>query len=223
MGNKGSNASSKAKEGGLSCPPLTEKGGLESPPSSRFLDPNEPVDIHEHRLPHWQQGAVSYFVTWRLADSLPQAKLSQWQQDKDIWIRFHPEPWTDEVEEEYHQRFSDQIDEWLDAGEGSCVLRDPTLSRIVAGALHHFDRERYDIEAFVVMPNHVHTLFQLRDEHRLEDTLQSWKGFTAREINKRVGQRGTLWQEITGIASLETSGIGGNASSTFDRTPCARN
>src|SRR4029079_17772470 len=32
-----------------------------------FLDPYSDIDIHEHHLPHWQQGDVFYFVTYRLA------------------------------------------------------------------------------------------------------------------------------------------------------------
>jgi type I restriction enzyme R subunit len=111
------------------------------------------------------------------------------------WQRLHPEPWDEETEEEYHRQFSNRIDQWLDAGEGSCVLRDHALAQIVAGAFHHFDGKRYDIVAFVVMPNHVHVLFRLRASHRLEEVIKSWKGFTAREINKRLGKQGSLWQE----------------------------
>ena len=92
-------------------------------------------------------------------------------------------------------RFSDRIDQWLDAGEGSCILRDPALARIVAEAFHFFDDKRYELVAFIVMPNHVHVLFRLRAPHRLEEVLKSWKGFTSREINKRIGSRGKLWQE----------------------------
>jgi len=138
---------------------------------------------------------VVYFVTWHLADSLPQAKLAELEHEKEAWLGSHPEPWTADTEEEYHRQFSDRINQWLDAGEGACVLRDPGSSQIVAGALKHFTGERYELEGFVVMPNHVHVLFQLLGTHRLEQVIQSWKGFTSRKINERLGQRGTLWQE----------------------------
>jgi len=45
------------------------------------------------------------------------------------------------------------------------------------------------------MPNHVHILFRLLEVYRLESVVQSWKGFTAREINKRLGRRGKLWED----------------------------
>jgi hypothetical protein len=44
------------------------------------------------------------------------------------------------------------------------------------------------------MPNHVHVLFRPDVGRRLEDIVQSWKGFSAREINRRLNLTGTLWQ-----------------------------
>ena len=45
------------------------------------------------------------------------------------------------------------------------------------------------------MPNHVHVLFRPLGKHVLAEILKSWKGFTAREINKRIGKKGSLWQD----------------------------
>jgi type I restriction enzyme R subunit len=182
-----------SKERGYFNPP-SQSGGQECPPSDQFLDPFAPIQQHTHRVPHWQQGSVYYFVTWRLADSLPRDKLDRWNEDRTAWIRSHPEPWDAETEIDYHAQFSRAIDEWLDAGEGSCVLRDATLSRLVADALLHFDGVRYVMDAFVIMPNHVHVLFRLLAPYRLESVVKSWKGFTAREVNQCLGRRGRLWQ-----------------------------
>jgi len=177
-------------------PPTSRSVGV--PPTSThspYLDPTTPIQAHRSgRLPHWQQQAKLYFVTWRLADSLPSEKLDSWQQQRDAWLAVHPEPWSPETEEEYHREFSSKIDEWLDAGEGSCILQNPALSKIVADALRHFDGERYLMECFVVMPNHVHALFRLAPGIPLSDVLQSWKSFTAKEINKHTGSSGTVWQ-----------------------------
>ncbi|MEN8133072.1 MAG: HsdR family type I site-specific deoxyribonuclease, partial [Pseudomonadota bacterium] len=180
-------------EGGHSCPPLSNEQGLENPRS--YVDPYGEIDIYRNRLPHWQQGSALLFVTWRLADSLPKAKLDQWLDEKSHWLVHHPEPWDEKTEADYHERFSRQIDEWLDQGSGSCVLKDPGVSKIVADALHHFDGERYKLVSFVVMPNHIHVLFRPLGDHALADIVKSWKGFTAREINKRLGKTGALWQE----------------------------
>ena len=183
----------KLPEGGFSNPPHKIYGGLENPPS--FFDAHGEIDKREHRLPHWQQGEAWVFVTWRLGDSLPKAKLDQWKEERAIWLLHHPEPWNEKTEAEYHDRFSSQVDEWLDQGSGSCVLKDPASAKMVADALRHFDGERYEIASFVVMPNHAHVLFRPLGKHTLPEILKSWKGFTAREINKRIGKKGALWQD----------------------------
>ena len=160
-----------------------------------FLNLYAPIRQHTHRLPHWQQGAVYYFVTWRLADSLPKEKMACWSEEENLWLQSHPQPWSSETESEYDERFSHTIDDCLDAGEGSCLLADSRLARSVANALLHYDQERYIMDSFVVMPNHVHVLFRLIAPHSLESVLKSWKGFTAREINRHLQKHGRLWQE----------------------------
>jgi type I restriction enzyme R subunit len=183
----------KLTEGGHSCPPTSGKRGLENPHS--FFNPHGEVDVTQNHLPHWQQGEAWVFVTWRLGDSLPKAKLNPWKHEREAWVTHHPEPWDEKTENEYHERFSWQIDEWLDQGSGSCVLKDPANARIVADALRHFDGERYELDSFVVMPNHVHVLFRPLGVHALPEIVKTWKGFTAREINKRIGNTGELWQD----------------------------
>jgi type I restriction enzyme R subunit len=50
----------------------------------------------------------------------------------------------------------------LDDCHGECLLRDPMNARIVADGLLHFDGKRYDLDTFIIMPNHVHLLVQFR-------------------------------------------------------------
>jgi REP-associated tyrosine transposase len=59
--------------------------------------------------------AAVYFITFRLADAIPAHLRSQWENEREIWLRLHPEPWSVEVESEYHKRFSGTIERWLDA------------------------------------------------------------------------------------------------------------
>jgi len=166
------------------------------PTSSPYLNPEGEIAKHTtHELPHWQQEGKLIFATWRLADSLPAGKLEQWREERAAWLAAHPEPWDPATEDEYHERFSKSIDAWLDAGSGECILRDPACSKRVAEALRHFDGERYALESFVVMPNHVHVLFRLAPDHKLEDVIHSWKSFTAKELNKLCGSSGEVWQK----------------------------
>ena len=94
-----------------------------------------------------------------------------------------------------HSAVEDAIQNFLDAGHGSCVLRDDVCRQIVEDALWHFAGERYHLYAYVVMPNHVHVLFQPTEGWTLSGTVASWKKFTARQINDVLGREGMLWQK----------------------------
>lgn len=160
----------------------------------KFLNPLVEIEKHTSVLPHWQQEESTFFVTFRMADSIPQSKLAPLEAAREAWLRLHPKPWSPEKELEYHKLFTRQIEEWLDQGAGECLLRDPRLASVVGGALEHFVGERYSRYAWVVMPNHVHALFSLLGDHKLEDVVQNWKSFSAHEINHRLQRKGSLWQ-----------------------------
>jgi putative transposase len=51
-----------------------------------FFDPDAFLVIHRGKLLHWRQQGVTYFVTFHLADSLPQAKLAQMKTKKIVEI-----------------------------------------------------------------------------------------------------------------------------------------
>jgi type I restriction enzyme R subunit len=159
-----------------------------------FLDPSKPIDRHRVNLPHWQQGEAWLFVTWRLADSLPVAVVKKLDERRKLWEGAHPKPWGVEELKEHNRLFTLAFEELLDDAHGSCALRDPALCKLVADAILHFHGERYMIDSFVVMPNHVHVLFHPTGEHKLEDIVGSWKRFSARGINKVLEKEGTLWQ-----------------------------
>ncbi|WAC21335.1 hypothetical protein OVA24_08045 [Luteolibacter sp. SL250] len=72
----------------------------------RFLSGEAPIDKTRRHLPHWQQDGKTYFVTFRLADSLPSSPLNQWTADRARWIAEHPQPWSPETEAEYHRLLS---------------------------------------------------------------------------------------------------------------------
>ena len=160
----------------------------------RFFNPYAEVRQTENVLPHWQQEGAAYFITFRLADSIPASLRRQWEEERAAWLRYHPEPWDAETEHEYQTRFSGQIERWLDAGYGSCILRRAECARIVDGAIRYFDGERFALISSVIMPNHVHALLIQNPEHPLENLLRSLKTFSARQINQLLGSVGTLWQ-----------------------------
>jgi REP element-mobilizing transposase RayT len=149
-----------------------------------YFDPNERVAFLTGTLPHWRQDGATYFVTFRLADSLPQERLEQWRKEREEWAAAHLEPHDAAARQDYYERFPQRLQQWLDAGTGSCVLALPEVKELVENALRHFDGQRYRLDEFVVAPNHVHALVSPLGEHQLSDILHSWKSFTAHEILK---------------------------------------
>jgi len=161
----------------------------------RGFDSRRDVEITERNLPHWKQRGVTYALTFRLADSLPQSLIKQWQEEREAWLKHHPKPWDEKTKHEYDERFPERRDRWLDEGHGSCLLRDRRTAEIVAKAIRHFDGERYVVDSFVVMPNHVHVLVQPKAQHDLSEILHSWKSFSAREINHALKRKGSVWMD----------------------------
>ncbi|BAM00452.1 MAG: hypothetical protein KatS3mg049_0358 [Caldilinea sp.] len=83
----------------------------------------------------------------------------------------------------------------MEAGHGSCLLRDPALAQIVEDALLHFDGLRYRLHEWAVMPNHVHVLVTPLHGYSLSSIVHSWKSYTAKAINRVRGSSGPVWQE----------------------------
>lgn len=156
----------------------------------QYFDPNEPIANLLGNLPHWRQEGVTYFVTFRLADSMPQEKLQQWEEEREAWLKEHPEPHDEETRKEYYRLFPERFHNWLDVGYGECLLARPEIKEIVENALRHFEDERYRLDEYVIMPNHVHALVIPLTENTLSEILQSWKSYTAHEINNRLERNG---------------------------------
>lgn len=148
-------------------------GRLGTGPSTEGPDAHLPVWWDCGYLPHVESPHLLQHVTFRLADSLPRAVVEQMvaalkeippMERKPEWVR--------------------RVQGYLDAGYGSCILRDPAAGELVQNALLHFHGERYDLHAWCVMPNHVHVLFQVHEGWTMSRCVWSWKSFTGRLINQ---------------------------------------
>jgi putative transposase len=165
---------------------------LPPPPGFQGLDPYKPVTVYYRFLPHWRQDGATYFVTYRQDDSLPQTKLRELQDLKNDWERRNPPPRSQEKMEEWSRLAAGRIEAWLDGGMGTCRLRDRRAAALVIEAMHHFDGERYELDCYVIMPNHAHLLVRplVPAAFPLEKILQSWKLYTSRRINALFGTSG---------------------------------
>ncbi len=163
-----------------------------------LLDDQDLVDVHARNLPHWRQDGKLYFVTWRQADSIPKEARERLREEREAFIAAHGDPAVEALSpvlmRRYHALFSERVQQWLDAGNGTCVLRKPEARAIVRTALHHFNGIRYQLGSFAIAGNHVHVLVAPVPGIALSSILHSWKSFTANAINKALGRRGTVWQ-----------------------------
>jgi|GEM_PF-464963 len=149
------------------------------------------------RLPHWEKENGIYFVTFRLADSLPKNVLNSLKIERNEVLKILEKTEGDlspTEKRKIDKLFSNKIEKYLDAGYGSCVLNNDEIAAIVSDSLNYFDKERYDIYSWCVMPNHVHVVFRTLQNNKLEDILHSWKSFTAHEINRIHDSKGKIWQ-----------------------------
>lgn len=174
---------------------------LDPPPNFQGLRPDVDIDISGRNLPHWRQAGATYFVTFRLGDSIPAGKQKELKDIREEWISSNPEPHTPEQQEEISRLTAMQIEKWLDMGLGHCVLRDPANRDSLIKTFQFFDDSqsnpditpRHEIGAWVIMPNHVHLLVRPLAGWDLSKLLQSWKRHSAMEINRRTSREGNLW------------------------------
>ena len=128
-------------------------------------------------LPHMHKPGCTYFVTFCLADvarkrAIERKRLLAADDPSEVFEAADFEPTT-----------------------GACILKDEALAAIVESSLLHFQGERYALGAWCVMPNHVHVIITPLGDHVLPKILQSWKGFSGRQINRRLKRSGPVWQK----------------------------
>jgi REP element-mobilizing transposase RayT len=130
-------------------------------------------------LPHRDEPGLVQFVTFRLADAFPQELRSHWEALLAI--------------EDGRQRRV-ELEAYLDKGYGECHLRQPEIAKLVEDSLRFRHDTQYALRAWVIMPNHVHLLFQVQ-QVPMSRLVDAWKGYTAKEANKILGRKGQFWQD----------------------------
>jgi hypothetical protein len=114
------------------------------------------MSYYERHLPHWQPNQAEFFVTFRLAGSLPVKAvkvLKSYQQKRN-------EEHDAGLEAKIRRKVFQKYEKLLDcSGSGPTWLKEEKVADIVQDALHFYDDKKYDLYAYCVMPNHVHLVF----------------------------------------------------------------
>ena len=142
-------------------------------------------------LPHRDEPGLTQFVTFHLADSFPESLRSEWEHFAKI-------------EDDQEQR--KLLEAYLDQGRGECHLRRPEIAKLAEKNFRQFGEycgsqsrtpgapARYELRAWVIMPNHVHVLFKV-GAVSMAEIVGAWKKHTGRLANKLLGERGAFWAE----------------------------
>jgi putative transposase len=119
---------------------------------------------YRRKLPHIQPPGATFFITSRLAGSIPRevwlelrarldtiyAEIDDEGTDAQTTVLKRERIWFQEYEQYLHE-----------TKDGPYWLEEDRLAVIVAETLHHFDQldqRRYRLDAFCVMSNHIHVV-----------------------------------------------------------------
>lgn len=160
--------------------------------------------FYRRHLPHIQPPGATLFVTFRLANSIPAETMRQLLEEQErIEKRLlqigDPHERVRQADREQRRMFG-KWDKALDSAQcGPFWLRDERIAALVAESLHHLDNRRYTLEAFCIMPNHVHLVFTPLEKdsgtyYLLSSILHSLKRYTAVRANRILERQGDFWQ-----------------------------
>jgi hypothetical protein len=169
-----------------------------------------PDTFYKRNLPHWQPPGATFFITWRLYDSLPRSALEQIEATRQLLEREATRAGeTDEERKIRHfKRLFALYDGLLDKTEsGLSWLKDKKVAAVVEDVLLRRYANLYTLWAYVVMPKHVHVFLRpkliartevratTRERVPLNKITQCLKGSSAREANSILGRAGqSFWQ-----------------------------
>lgn len=157
-------------------------------------------EYYRRRLPHYHPPKATFFITFRLAGSLPTEIVAQLMEEREFRERLiNKEKDARRKElllEEERKRYFGHFDSFLDkAQSGNKWLADPNVADIVSEAIKHRDGKAYDLLAYCIMPNHVHLVVDVeRSDASLYRILQSLKAYTAVKANGILSRSGQFWQ-----------------------------
>ncbi|HSU24738.1 MAG TPA: transposase [Pyrinomonadaceae bacterium] len=131
-------------------------------------------------LPHFDADGFTQFITFRLADSVPQKVL---------------EKWRDELSRNTitNADFRRRVEFYLDQNCGSQALVSPAIAELVQNALLKLDGEKYRLISWVIMPNHAHVLLAPVEGVRVSGIMHSIKSFTSHGANRMLGRTDSFW------------------------------
>lgn len=146
--------------------------------------------FHRRNLPHLHPSEGTFFITYRLADSLPKEiieSLSNEYKNEKVEIIIQPNK---------HSYFV-SFDEYLDKYESDKnYLSLPEIAEVNKNGIHHYDSKYYQLICYCIMSNHIHLVIKLTENAPdLSKIMHSIKRYTAKESNILLDRKGAFWAQ----------------------------
>lgn len=167
--------------------------------------------FYRRNLPHYHVPNATYFVTFRLAGSLPMEVLHRVREEyererqrlkrrlkgKDLYEALH------RAQEAYFAQVDALLDKTI---YGPSWLNQPECARLVMDCVRELEPAHYHLYAFCIMPNHVHLLLDQQDipdpsprrdgkaYTALNRAMRLLKSKSGALCNRLLGQHGDFWQ-----------------------------
>lgn len=166
------------------------------------------MEYYKRKLPHWQIPGAEYFVTFRLAGSLPIHVVKNLQ----LLRRKHQESITEKPEnikgfqKKFESKLFKKYEDLLDnCSSGPRWLEKPKIAEILKESIHYRDGHKYDLYAYCIMSNHVHMVFRHIENHQTKNSFQilspitrilkNLKSYSALQANRALKREGAFWHE----------------------------
>jgi REP element-mobilizing transposase RayT len=152
--------------------------------------------FYNRKLPHWQPPEQTFFITYRLAGSLPVSVINSLKQNYTD-ERNRPENHSPEkkelLREAYFLGFENELEKNLNEPHW---LKDERIAPVIMDSLLFNDNKQYRLWCACLMSNHAHIMLStLPGSPLLNVILQNHKKFTARQSNIILGRSGPFWAE----------------------------
>lgn len=159
------------------------------------------MNFYKRNLPHWHPANAEFFITVRLANSLPKIAAKKLKAEQKILRNSNINP--SQIQRTIFRKYEQLLD---NSDSGPTWLSKSKIADLVKESIHHRDKKIYDLYCFCIMPNHVHMVFKINKDNDLKKhgsrnqptlltkVLKELKRYTAREANKLLNLEGQFWQ-----------------------------
>lgn len=144
----------------------------------------------------------SYFITIRIADSLPLNVIQQLKDDYQYRVSIIEKELPEQKDalihlerKKYFGKFDHQLDQSM---HSNSIFHQSRAANILKEILHEKDEDWYHLHAYSILPNHVHLLLdtscQKEEEIDVNEILSHIKKKSSFKIQNELNLQDSIWQ-----------------------------